>query len=48
MILGCTRHAPINITNDIQYEIDVNWCLNHNSQTETYKQCMETRGYKYQ
>jgi uncharacterized protein YxeA len=54
IILGCSHHAPINITNKVQYERDSNWCLNYNSpgrtpvHTETYKQCMERIGYKYQ
>lgn len=54
IILGCANHDPVNITNNIQYEKDSNWCLNYNSpgrtpvHTETYKQCMERIGYKYQ
>ena len=53
IFFGCAHQGPSNISNDIQYERDVNWCLNYNSpgrtpvHTETYRQCMERLGYKY-
>ena len=44
LFFGCAHQGPSNITNDIQYEHDVNLCLN----TESYRQCMDKLGYKYQ
>ena len=55
LFFGCAHSSgPVNITNRIQYERDSNWCLNYNSpgrtpvHTETYRQCMERIGYKYE
>ena len=54
LFFGCAHSGPTNITNRVQYERDSNWCLNYNTpgktpvHTETYRQCMERIGYKYE
>jgi len=55
IFIGCaTSNGPINIKNNVEYEQHSSWCLNYGTinktpvHTETYKQCMERFGYKYE
>ena len=54
LFLGCAHQGPSNITNNVQYEQHSNWCLNYGTinktpvYTESYRQCMERFGYKYE
>jgi hypothetical protein len=53
LLFGCAQNK-VDLMDGAQYQRNHEWCMNYNTpgktpvHTETYRQCMERFGYKYE